>query len=97
MEENACFYDLTYYLHGCTNQNPDADEDERHLIPTLNLLNVSYDVTEYIGPWWKGACFRSKKEKRVLHDINVQFRSGELTAILGSSGKSEFLIVVTLF
>lgn len=86
MEENACFYDLTYYLNGCTNQNPDADEDERQITPTLNLLNISYDVSEFLGPWWKGACFRQKKQKRVLNDINIQFRSGELTAILGSSG-----------
>ncbi|VDI50556.1 ATP-binding cassette sub-family G member 5-like isoform X1 [Mytilus galloprovincialis] len=89
MEENACFYDLTYYLNGCTNQNPDADEDERQITPTLNLLNISYNVSEFLGPWWKGACFRQKKQKRVLNDINIQFRSGELTAILGSSGSGK--------
>ena len=86
MEENACFYDLTYYLYGCSNQSPDADEEERQMIPTLNLLNVSYEVTEYVGPWWKGSCFRQKQKKKVLNDISCQFRSGELTAILGSSG-----------
>jgi hypothetical protein len=87
MEDNACFYDLTYYLYGCSNQSPDADEEERQIIPTLNLLNVSYEITEYIRPWWTGACFRQKQKKIVLNDISCQFRSGELTAILGSSGK----------
>ena len=86
MEDNACFYDLTYYLYGCSNRSPDADEEERQIIPTLNLLSVSYKVTEYVGPWGKGACFRQKQKKIVLNDISCQFRSGELTAILGSSG-----------
>ena len=87
MEDNACFYDLTYYLYGCSNRSPDADEEERQIIPTLNLLNVGYEITEYIRPWWTGACFRQKQKKIVLNEISCQFRSGELTAILGSSGK----------
>jgi hypothetical protein len=71
-----CFYDLTYYLYGCSNRSPDADEEERQIIPTLNLLNVGYEITEYIRPWWTGACFRQKQKKIILNEISCQFRSG---------------------
>lgn len=54
----------------------------------LNLKDITYTVEEYIGRWWQGACFRKKRSKRVLDNVTTQFRSGEITAILGSSGKT---------
>ena len=66
-----------------------GDEDKGRTAPTtttVNILNTSYKVTVREGRWWKGCCFRPKVEKVVLQDINVQLRSGELTAILGNSG-----------
>ncbi|KAK3094013.1 hypothetical protein FSP39_022934 [Pinctada imbricata] len=69
--------------------SPDLEEEERMATPTLNLLNVNYEVTERIGPWWKGACLRRKRRKTVLHDITIQLKSGLLTAILGNSGSGK--------
>jgi ABC-type polysaccharide/polyol phosphate transport system ATPase subunit len=51
-----------------------------------SFSELSYNIKEFVGPWWKGACFRQRRTKTVLNNINVQFCSGELTAILGSSG-----------
>jgi hypothetical protein len=71
MEDNACFYDLTYYLYGCSNQSPDADEEERQIIPTLNLLNVSYEITEYIRPWVSPFKNSIKVLKLVIYFYNI--------------------------
>jgi ABC-type glutathione transport system ATPase component len=80
--DNPCHY----YFNGCGALSMDPDEDEEQVIPTLNLLRINYNIKEFVGPWWKGACFRQRRTKTVLNNINVQFCSGELTAILGSSG-----------
>ncbi|XP_076095553.1 ATP-binding cassette sub-family G member 5-like [Mytilus galloprovincialis] len=92
MSDNPCFS----YFNGCGNIL-DPDEDEEQIVPTLNLLNINYDIKQYVGPWWKGACFRKRQTKTVLSNINVQFKSGEMTAILGSSGsgKTSLLDVIS--
>lgn len=59
---------------------------ESEEFPTLNLLHVHYDVKEYMGPWYKGACLRHKRNKKILRDITAQFKAGEITALLGNSG-----------
>ena len=84
--QSTSIFDLNYVLNGCSNLSPDIEEDERAASPTVNMLNVNYEVTEWIGPWWKGACFRRQRKKTVLRDITVQLKSGLLTAILGNSG-----------
>lgn len=52
----------------------------------LDVKNVSYVVKEWVGPWWKGACLRKTRRKRVLNDVSIRLTSGEITAILGNSG-----------
>ena len=66
------------------------EEELRAAIPTLNLLNVQYEVKTRIGPWWRGGPCRPFRTKTVLRDFTAQFNGGEITAILGSSGKEIF-------
>lgn len=53
---------------------------------SLDVLNVRYVVREWVGSWWKGACFRKTRRKVVLNDISLRLRAGEITAVLGNSG-----------
>jgi ABC-type glutathione transport system ATPase component len=57
-------------------------------ISSLSVQNVNYVVKEWVGPWWKGACFRKIRSKTVLRDISLHVKSAEITAILGNSGTS---------
>ena len=52
----------------------------------LSIIRLNYTVKQWVGPWWKGACLRKQLEKRVLNDITMQIKSGQITAILGNSG-----------
>ena len=78
------------------------DDDENNLVrgtdssvkhdtgdKSLDILNVKYVVQQWMGSWWKGACFRKVRQKVVLDDISIRLKSGEITAILGNSGKLE--------
>lgn len=53
----------------------------------LDVLHVKCKVRERVGPWWKGACLRAVREKVILNDVSARFKNGEVTAILGTSGK----------
>ena len=61
-----------------------ADTEQAYLA----LQNIRYDVRYRSGPWWKGACFRQEHVKHVLHDVNLALPVGQLTGVMGSSGKS---------
>ncbi|KAH9488427.1 ATP-binding cassette sub- G member 5 [Bulinus truncatus] len=65
--------------------------------PSLNIIGLSYVVKERTGHWWTGACFRSSKKKLVLNNICMTFVSGELTALVGTSGsgKTSLLDVIS--
>ena len=76
---------VNYVLGRCT--FGDLDDDEEPTTPTLSVLNVSYMVKERVGPWWKGACLRRIRHKIVLRDVCMHMQGGQLTAILGSSGR----------
>ncbi len=54
---------------------------------TLRVDGVSYTVTHRTGSWWKGSFCKQKQEKLILNNVSVYLRSGELTAVLGNSGK----------
>ncbi|ESO86760.1 hypothetical protein LOTGIDRAFT_128361 [Lottia gigantea] len=63
----------------------------------LNIVNLSYKVKETQGAWYEGLCFRPTVEKTVLKNIDMSLNSGEVTAIIGSSGsgKTSLLDVVS--
>lgn len=56
---------------------------------TLSIIGLNYTVTEWMGPWWKGACFRRQRKKIVLNDVTMQLKTGQITAILGNSGSGK--------
>ncbi|KAL5008328.1 hypothetical protein ScPMuIL_013909 [Solemya velum] len=89
--------DFASALRGCTTIDHDEEEDDLETVPTLNILHVSYEIKERIGPWWKGFCFRQKRSRTVLNDVSFKFPIGELTGILGSSGsgKTSLLDVIS--
>ena len=56
---------------------------------TLSVIGLTYVVKEWVGPWWKGACLRKQRRKVVLNDVTMQLKTGQITAILGNSGKGK--------
>ena len=67
-----------------------VEEEKPEIEPrssTMSIIGLNYTVKEWIGPWWKGACLRKQRKKKVLTDITMQLKSGQITAILGNSGK----------
>jgi len=76
---------VNYILGRCTLAN--WDDDDEPTTTTLSVLNVAYVVKEKVGPWWKGACLRRIRHKLVLRDACMHMKSGQITAILGGSGK----------
>lgn len=71
-----------------TNQVSPENTD-KNFQQTLCVSDVTYVVKEYVGPWWRGACFRKTKRKTVLKNICLHVKAGEITAILGNSGMSK--------
>ena len=66
------------------------EEEEPQIEPqnsTMSIMGLNYTVKEWVGPWWKGACLRKQRKKKVLTDVTMQLKSGQITAILGNSGK----------
>ena len=54
----------------------------------LDVSHVTYTVKERLGGWYQGCCLREKVEKVVLDDVSLRASGGEVTALLGNSGKS---------
>ena len=54
---------------------------------TLSILGLTYIVQKTEGSWWKGCCFRPKQLRRVLRNVSIHLKSGEVSALLGNSGK----------
>ncbi|KAK3598078.1 hypothetical protein CHS0354_014614 [Potamilus streckersoni] len=75
----------------------DVKKQELDETRTLSLLQVSYVVKQWAGPWWKGACLRPVLYKTVLSNITMQLKSGQITALLGNSGsgKTSLLDVIS--
>ncbi|XP_046364697.2 ATP-binding cassette sub-family G member 5-like [Haliotis rufescens] len=74
-----------------------ACESDRTSAGVVSVNDVSYTVTEWMGPWWKGMCFRQRRQRKVLKNISMLLESGKITAIIGSSGsgKTSLLDVIS--
>ena len=70
----------------------DTAEDSVPHDSVLSIIRLNYTVKQWVGPWWKGACLRKQHKKRVLNDITMQIKSGQITAILGNSGNHSLSI-----
>ena len=55
---------------------------------SLDMRNIRYSVQVRYGQWWKGACLRQKHTRVILNDVTLRVKSGEITAVLGNSGKT---------
>ena len=73
----------------------DVDVDAAH-VATLTIRHLKYVITERRGPWWRGACFRKARHKTVLNNVTMSIRSGQLTAVAGSSGELLVIIVIAI-
>ena len=79
-------------------QNGSHTTDEKQSTENVHLPNgelvvsdISYKITERKG-------FRcAKVEKQILNNVNLVLRTGEVTALLGSSGNKLFSCVTCYF
>ena len=63
-------------------------ENKRYEVNSLVVSNLNYDVVSTEGK----CCKKKQHEKRILHNINLNIKTGSLTAILGPSGAGKVLI-----
>ncbi|XP_055879277.1 ATP-binding cassette sub-family G member 5-like isoform X1 [Biomphalaria glabrata] len=73
------------------------ESDASQEAPSLNIIGLSYVVKERVGHWWTGSCCRSARTKVVLNNLCMTFATGELTALVGTSGsgKTSLLDVIS--
>ncbi|XP_012696881.2 ATP-binding cassette sub-family G member 5 [Clupea harengus] len=56
---------------------------------SLGVSNVSYTVSERVGPWWDLPSYRKKWTRQILNDVSFHVESGQLMGILGNSGSGK--------
>ncbi|XP_064623528.1 ATP-binding cassette sub-family G member 5-like [Lineus longissimus] len=57
---------------------------------TLNVRNLTCSVKETPTGWWKRKCACMSRSRRVILDnVSMRLRSGQLTAVLGTSGSGK--------
>uniref|UniRef100_A0A671S220 ATP-binding cassette sub-family G member 5-like n=1 Tax=Sinocyclocheilus anshuiensis TaxID=1608454 RepID=A0A671S220_9TELE len=55
----------------------------------LSVKNVSYTVSEHVGPWWDLPSFRKKWTRQILNRVSFHVDSGQIMGILGNSGSGK--------
>lgn len=70
----------------------------------LNVKNLCFDIDEQSSLWWQKLVQfqmpweylggKNSVKKRVLNDVTLQVKSGELMAVLGGSGKNKLRLYV---
>uniref|UniRef100_A0A673KYS6 ATP-binding cassette sub-family G member 5 n=1 Tax=Sinocyclocheilus rhinocerous TaxID=307959 RepID=A0A673KYS6_9TELE len=55
----------------------------------LSVKNVSYTVSEHVGPWWDLSSFRKKWTRQILNQVSFHVDSGQIMGILGNSGSGK--------
>ncbi|KAK2896608.1 hypothetical protein QQF64_005877 [Cirrhinus molitorella] len=56
---------------------------------SLSIENVSYTVSERVGPWWDLSSFRKKWTRQILNQVSFHVDSGQIMGILGNSGSGK--------
>uniref|UniRef100_A0A8C1T7W2 ATP-binding cassette, sub-family G (WHITE), member 5 n=1 Tax=Cyprinus carpio TaxID=7962 RepID=A0A8C1T7W2_CYPCA len=56
---------------------------------SLSVKNVSYTVSEHVGPWWDLSSFRKKWTRQILNQVSFHVDSGQIMGILGNSGSGK--------
>uniref|UniRef100_A0A8C1VXH3 ATP-binding cassette, sub-family G (WHITE), member 5 n=1 Tax=Cyprinus carpio TaxID=7962 RepID=A0A8C1VXH3_CYPCA len=55
----------------------------------LSVKNVSYTVSEHVGPWWDLSSFRKKWTRQILNQVSFHVDGGQIMGILGNSGSGK--------
>uniref|UniRef100_A0A8I6AHT3 ATP binding cassette subfamily G member 5 n=1 Tax=Rattus norvegicus TaxID=10116 RepID=A0A8I6AHT3_RAT len=56
---------------------------------SLGVLNVSFSVSNRVGPWWNIKSCQQKWDRKILKDVSLYIESGQTMCILGSSGSGK--------
>ncbi|KAG9344567.1 hypothetical protein JZ751_011239, partial [Albula glossodonta] len=56
---------------------------------SLSVSQVSYTVSERVGPWWDLPSYRKKWTRQILSDVSFHVDSGQIMGILGNSGSGK--------
>uniref|UniRef100_A0A3Q2PX82 ATP-binding cassette, sub-family G (WHITE), member 5 n=1 Tax=Fundulus heteroclitus TaxID=8078 RepID=A0A3Q2PX82_FUNHE len=57
----------------------------------LSVRNISYTVSERVGPWWDLTSCRKRWTRQILSDVSFHVDSGQIMGILGNSGSNNLL------
>ncbi|XP_051945909.1 ATP-binding cassette sub-family G member 5 [Xyrauchen texanus] len=63
---------------------------------SLSVKNVSYSVSERVGPWWAFQSYRKKWTRQILNDVSFHVDSGQIMGILGNSGSGKTTLLDTI-
>ncbi|KAL4641191.1 ATP-binding cassette sub-family G member 5 [Arapaima gigas] len=55
----------------------------------LSVKQVSYAVSERVGPWWDIPSHRKRWTRQILRDVSFHVDSGQIMGILGNSGSGK--------
>ncbi|XP_035982137.1 ATP-binding cassette sub-family G member 5 [Fundulus heteroclitus] len=55
----------------------------------LSVRNISYTVSERVGPWWDLTSCRKRWTRQILSDVSFHVDSGQIMGILGNSGSGK--------
>uniref|UniRef100_A0A8C6KF27 ATP-binding cassette sub-family G member 5 n=1 Tax=Nothobranchius furzeri TaxID=105023 RepID=A0A8C6KF27_NOTFU len=55
----------------------------------LSVKNISYTVSERVGPWWDLPSCRKRWTRQILNDVSFHVDSGQIMGILGNSGSGK--------
>ncbi|XP_038156078.1 ATP-binding cassette sub-family G member 5 [Cyprinodon tularosa] len=56
---------------------------------SLSVRNLSYTVSERVGPWWDLSSCRKRWTRQILNDVSFHVDSGHIMGILGNSGSGK--------
>ncbi|XP_064172698.1 ATP-binding cassette sub-family G member 5 isoform X1 [Anguilla rostrata] len=56
---------------------------------SLSVSQVSYSVSERVGPWWDLPSYRTTWTRKILNDVSFHVDSGQILGILGNSGSGK--------
>ncbi|KAM3606139.1 uncharacterized protein V6R79_011396 [Siganus canaliculatus] len=55
----------------------------------LSVSNISYTVSERVGPWWDLPSCRKRWTRQILNNVSFHVDSGQIMGILGNSGSGK--------
>ncbi|KAJ8359683.1 hypothetical protein SKAU_G00162080 [Synaphobranchus kaupii] len=56
---------------------------------SLSVSQVSYTVSERVGPWWDLPSYKKRWTRKILSDVSFHVDSGQILGILGNSGSGK--------